>query len=809
MASDGLTLTHKSITATASTTGYLPQAKGATVVPSADPDPLGDAYALGQKMDSPAGVVNNALPPPTRKQRFLDYHRHIRSFSLDRDTQFSWIRCGVFLGSYLLLLTDMFRTTMAIRQIQYTQLEPNAFMSFGPYGYPVNYVLWNATTDQTAPVWSYKYDTTSVAIRSVAQFFNLTSWLPCILRKFHCEGTMIGYPKVFGMLDSLVDSVSQRKVRYKDERPGLTLRTENVYYDRVSDYILPCFFQRKKLRTVQALYYDTTTVASARFEFCARGTNQPYTCGDNWVNSQATCATQNAPCLASRLIWKDIMRNTRTLVEMNPDFQLDMLLIEGYEDRGLESFSLQGRQQFDISIVTRIRNCTHGVAPITSRCTTVAVNDYRYEGESLSTNILEWYYVVYAIRILGQSYAYLRIAFFSFCCYRARSAEPELLHASTTERLRATLRTMFTAPSQVIAYGAVPTVFAYTIAHLMDSSMVYAQVFDEFTSLAGKFHLDIRLFVQVATISMRSLWILATAFHIILFLRTRGTYSPANKGIPGIPEFTLSATAFLTVSAQYRSLSFRDCTVTSIMEVIPSYRARGIRASRYDNTRHIAHLFVLGDTLDAKTLAASLVVVTGCAIAIYGIAWTLSKHKVVVAHELTLWPHSIVSYAAGNLWPLNALMVSWEGFVITPVEVKRYSPVSPAFHSTGNVSSAAVASSSGKAGPILFIVNRTEESRMIQNAIANLDGRSAAVNATLYLMNLTVMSDPIVLMCLYWFGGYEIGVYKSTRKCDQLFFLPFEADNSEHLSRIDSLKMEFLVVVNTMDLPWPTLLQCG
>lgn len=745
----------------------------------------------------------------SRLQEILDRHREIHSYSLDRDSEFSLIRSAVFLLSYVLLMTDMFRSSVAIREVHYTRIEPSVFSSFGPYGYPVSHILWNATTNEAARVWSYKFDTTSAGIRSVAQYSNLSSWPPCLFYRCQCDGLTIEFPTVFGMLDSLVASVAQCNVQRKSDRPKLTLRTELHDYDRVNDYVLPSIFERKKVRTVQALYYDTDTLANESFQFCGRGTSQPYVCSDNWINFQATCAAQNAPCVESRLMWKDIIINTRNLAQMYPDLQMDMLLVEGYEDSGPASLTFQARQMYDVTIITRIRNCTQDASSNKSQCRTVAVDDYRYEGESLTTDVVDWFYMVAAIRIFGQSYAYIRMALLFVCCYEARSIEPEFACASNEARIRAALRTMFTLPSQVVTYGNRITVFAYTIAHLIDSSIVYGEVFDKFTSLVGSFHFDLPMFIRVATISMRSLWLLASVFHMILFLRTRDTLIPTTKGVPGIPEFTLSVTAFLTICAQYRSLAFRNTNVISVLEIVSSNHRRKIRSSSYNNTRQTAYMLCFGDRLDAKFLPAALFVVTICSIAIYGVLWALNKLRIVIKHELTLWPHSIVSYSAGMLWPVNALVVSWHGSIVTPVGMKRYVSVNPSSSSIKSVAYKTIASSFGKRSSALIIVNTSKESRALRNSIASLDGRTRSVNATLALMNLTVMSDPAIFLRLYWFGGHEIGIYQSTRARDQLFFLPLALEASEEFCMINFAQLDLLGVVNSMDLPWTVLLQCG
>lgn len=79
----------------------------------------------------------------------------------------------------------------------------------------------------------------------------------------------------------------------------------------------------------------------------------------------------------------------------------------------------------------------------------------------------------------------------------------------------------------------------------------------------------------------------------------------------------------------------------------------------------------------------------------------------------------------------------------------------------------------------------------------------------IYLMNLAAMTDPIVLLQLYCFGGKPIGVYES-RVTRRLFLLPLAARTSER--SVDAFAWDeytLLAVVSTADLPWWDLLQCG
>lgn len=276
-------------------------------------------------------------------------------------------------------------------------------------------------------------------------------------------------------------------------------------------------------------------------------------------------------------------------------------MLEGYEDRGIAGISFQGRQQYDITLIVRIRNCTTKTSDgaIFSRlvkCDTIAVDDYRYEGGSLASDVVGWYNIISTIRILGQGYAWVRLAILYFGCYSARSTEQIFKGYGYLRIFRAALRTMLTTPSQVVTYGSTVPIVLYTIAHLLDSMTIYEEVAAQFTTLQGAFKLNLRQFIRVATVSMRSLWVLSTILHIILLLRTRWCWESTSKGIPGISEFFISNIAFLTISTQYRSISFQDSCSVLIREVKPCYFMRALCLVD-TTTREVSALFFFLETI--------------------------------------------------------------------------------------------------------------------------------------------------------------------------------------------------------------------
>lgn len=82
--------------------------------------------------------------------------------------------------------------------------------------------------------------------------------------------------------------------------------------------------------------------------------------------------------------------------------QLDLLLLKSHEDSHYAYLSFQGRQDFNVTLITRIRNCSIGLS-LGNECTTIAMDDYRYESVMLTSDAIEWYSTVASLRIAGQA----------------------------------------------------------------------------------------------------------------------------------------------------------------------------------------------------------------------------------------------------------------------------------------------------------------------------------------------------------------------------------------------------------------------
>lgn len=151
-------------------------------------------------------------------------------------------------------------------------------------------------------------------------------------------------------------------------------------------------------------------------------------------------------------------------------------------------------------------------------------------------------------------------------------------------------------------------------------------------------------------------------------------------------------------------------------------------------------------------------------------------------YQLKLWPHTIISYAAGVLWPTNSMMVSWNGFILASVQKQQsyrtlssslLSAVFPIFRKIiGPLTAWPRLRRPESSATVLSDLSRSSR---VLNEMVRLESRSHEVEATIFLMNVTVMTEPVVFYDLRWCGGYKISIYRRFRSprhlCYQLLLL--------------------------------------
>uniref|UniRef100_K3WCD3 Uncharacterized protein n=1 Tax=Globisporangium ultimum (strain ATCC 200006 / CBS 805.95 / DAOM BR144) TaxID=431595 RepID=K3WCD3_GLOUD len=631
----------------------------------------------------------------------------------------------------------------------------------------------------------------------------------------------------FGMLDALVENVARHKSPRPQSRPKhMTLRTRNKFIDRLHHFILPFFFQKDMVRTNQALYYDAVTLRAQTFQFCAQNPVRPYACTNFWTYfapNICRASTMKSLCEGIEHVFEHARKRIRSLQGQHSGMSIDLLLLESHDDHSAPAISFQGRKYFDVVLIARIRDCStpssaSGIPPTQNadeRCTTIAVDDFRYEGASLTSTVAGWYLIVSSIRAAGQVYAWIRFLMLYVGCFYARSVEPQYATTSILIRTFVAVRTMFLVPSQVVIYGSMFPICCYVVAHMLDSAMVYEIVAQAFTTTLGVFKLNLREFLRLSAVSMRNVWVLAFTLHVLHLVRSRRNWSPVN-GIPGIPEFSISFISCMTILAQYRALSFRDSRVELISERATSARHAALRSSAYANNENVWGLIFLRNTLDAKCLTSAMLLLGLLLIATWCVLRVLHMAKLIRRIEMFFFPTTWVSYAAGALWPVSAFVVSWNG-----VFGARTTERGPQISSTSMASSARlivtgvaqmlrrISIKNTQVSPIFLPQVIKRPSYVSPSEVVRLNRRNGGSESMIYLMNLAVMTDPLVLLRLRWWGGGKVICIYRSKATERLYFIPEEVAASHQDIPISWKEYDLLLVTNTMALPWWDLLQCG
>ncbi|DBA03964.1 TPA: hypothetical protein N0F65_010617, partial [Lagenidium giganteum] len=104
-----------------------------------------------------------------------------RTRVFDHVIRFSWLRLAGSMLSYVMLCSDVLRSGPGItsaRLREYPIIEPGLLLLKGPWSYPLYQIHRNQTANASVPVWAYKYDTTSIVMRTFAEFYNLSAFPP-------------------------------------------------------------------------------------------------------------------------------------------------------------------------------------------------------------------------------------------------------------------------------------------------------------------------------------------------------------------------------------------------------------------------------------------------------------------------------------------------------------------------------------------------------------------------------------------------------------------------------------------------------
>lgn len=168
----------------------------------------------------PQGRASFRIPSATKEGRF--YSVLEPNHDIDGTIQFSRVRFVFTLIGLLLVCSDVARAGLGFRRLDNVMdpYTPETGIYFGPYGYPVAQIIKTKASNgsyefspgdsgiKSTRVWSYKYDSVSIALRALVNAFgSQPAWPPCLLYLDSCTSDHLSLQTTFGMMDSLVSAI--------------------------------------------------------------------------------------------------------------------------------------------------------------------------------------------------------------------------------------------------------------------------------------------------------------------------------------------------------------------------------------------------------------------------------------------------------------------------------------------------------------------------------------------------------------------------------------------------------------------------
>lgn len=746
--------------------------------------------------------------------------------------------------SLVLVSSDVLRSGIGISDMRkhYPALQPDEVLGFGTSW---NYTVFKATKSDaadpstTATVWGYKFDSTSIVWRTFASHLNAPDFPECLHYRMPCPDPHLSGKTAFTMIDSLVNAIIKTDNKTRSGPSALTIRSESEYIDRLHQFLLPRMFINMLWRTNQALYYSAeqlahTSAAEICFPRIGRRTSVLRFCHELWTNFNYSCAPDDVQCRDAGLIYVHTMQRVRQVQARFPDLSVDLTFLESQEDLQVNrgGISAVGFRRSDVSTIIRARKCVEPTS-----CETLYVHDYRYETGFLISDVVQWYRLVAMLRVVGQSYFWMRIIGLVLSCYFIQDPGE-----TRRQRVEKTRQLFMKIPSQCVVYGSPFPIACYVLAHLLDAPFTYNILESNFFSQAGVLHINIESFISYAVVQMRNLWVYALLWLTVVHISTaRWAYrgSQFTGGVFGLPEFLLSVFSSITLSAQYRSTSFRSSNVLRTL-TMPNNLHHAWVPIKYQYSfvhRGRGNILLGGVIIDLKFLVCMALVVAGIWIA-YIVAWECraaihgeTDHK---QSKFFIFAPTPVPYSAGALWPTTSLCAHWTSdyFCIHPrlqgPWQELYNEVKQK-HKKGNgwvvpfgscLKRARIVVDASHANKYKYNQSCTQaETKLsrsvgihplvfIQHQLKCLHGRGDDVEATVAFMNAVLMSDPLVFLHLRYGRSHwlQLAYYQSLLRPHQVVLLPV-AVVGEHNEYTRNLKL--LRRVNASQLSWSELVQCG
>ncbi|KAL4102234.1 hypothetical protein PRIC1_005979 [Phytophthora ramorum] len=752
----------------------------------------------------------------------------------------SKLRCFVTLVSFALLVTDIPRTGLGVRNLlEYYPVPfmPSTAVRFGPVDYPITHI-WrvdNSTDDVNASetfvglkgvqpmsavrAWPYQHDTISVGLRGAVELLNVTEFPDFLLYKGQQAtnpDTLIGLSTIFTMLDAFMTAARAELLREDNTYSTLRFATKHNWIDRLHHYVVR-FASKNPAWRVHSLHVVSIPRKAQSLAICSNAGNtkrsslRPRFCNHPGIWK---CPHPLDPSLPAVRLWDHMDLRLQALKQRYPDLELDVVLLSSQRfstTSGVMRSTYYNYEALEVALLTRGRRCVEletnsSSEPKVVTCTTVFVDDHRYERDTVQTNVIDWYGIISVLRGGAQAYVWVRLALLIYgASVAARQEAAGCPQSQPRSVCLSVVAIVFRIPFEVIVYSSLLPVTGYVVALLLDGSFADIFLDSYWTAVGGTINIGLVTFLRTTAVQMRNVWLLALVVTVVVFAvkKTRGHWS---DGTPGIRGLVISFTSTLTICGPYKRTFYRDTNITNVFRLADESQIMDIIHCNPVGLFN-ASTYIFDDS--AIMLLFCIVVVVGLVMVVKALGFLAPRRNWVRRETggVVLNSTPIVPCGARRLWVASVLSIH---FNVVPRP-------SLASHPTRHIG---VVEPQAKVRPFHSSTpSIARDSR--RNLLAGTQRPSTPFQSTLQLMNIAMMTDP---WNFFWLRliGVQLYLYRirsapvpssdpnsSNNLASYAAILPYAKDEMEEYTGLNADDFRLLDSANSRDVPLAVLLQSG
>lgn len=820
-------------------------------------------------------------------ERRHEWMKDVPPVDMNRHIPFSWVRCIMSIISFTLLVSDIPRSGLGIEsptEFYPDRTAPDTLLFFEPVPYPVAHVTcqpiqasintsgsasstigsncsgWEGSEPiQQASAWSYGYDTTSIGMRGFAELFNPLDFPDFLLERdtdprIRDLTASIELETVFRMIDGILTAAQQATGSRHEKAATTTLWFASQYQwiDRLHQYLMRGSLQNLRWR-MNSLHFrssppggDLTNQALSRPVRASPASTgkrdtafATYVACEHFIKWRCPYPQNSSQGFVS--IADHLPMRLVELQQRYPDLWTETVVIATQEmvttSSLLSRAMLHNFESSEVVVLTRGRSCFQSVSSTGSSfhvnapmgCSTVFVDDYRYERNMIISNVADWYFVTAALRGTAQLYVWTRLALLAYMSYIAQPRR----HRSTRDRATLALLSIFKIPFQVVVYGSIIPIALYVFAYFIDASFIESKLDSLWTTVRGGYsNVDKLAFLRACTMQMRNVWLLALLAKVPVFLQTRDNRWRPHMGVRGVRGLAINFASMLSIFGPYRSLYFRN-SANLLLTLLGDQHEAG----RFGDLKNEPSLpsnqlpLPVGGSLVMTVLAIAVMLGLDVLLTLVSCAF----HREWRGHEILFGSSIFVPHSAGTLWPVSALAIRFHLNDLVDVNGRRSRSVRNTLHHRSSISPDRLACSRPARSPPTRVdihghgpvATGPASSEPSPNSVfTNTDrrrsidvcDRSATARAVVQLMNVTMMSDPWTLFRLRFIGvmlfvyrvaGVRFADVDSAGASASVVILPYAPADVGEWTGLTEQQFALVDVVSSREVPLSLLLQAG